>query len=113
MSGEDELMQRAKMSMEILDEAFSSEDEDNMAQPKEIEDEEDAARKSEFAKDAQVRVEDLTNEPDPVTTLIPIDDRDWPKRMADFSYTQRQRAFVEKCLQKKQDMVDFKNHFEW
>ena len=49
MSGEDELMQRAKMSMNIIDEAFSSEDEDNMAQPKEIEDDDEAAvpRKSE------------------------------------------------------------------
>ena len=39
MSGEEELIKRAKMSMEIIDEVFSSDDEDNLPQPTEIEDE--------------------------------------------------------------------------
>jgi hypothetical protein len=39
MSGEEELIKRAKMSMEIIDEVFSSDDEDNMPQPTEIEEE--------------------------------------------------------------------------
>jgi hypothetical protein len=39
VSGEEELIKRAKMSMEIIDEVFSSDDEDNIPQPTEIEDE--------------------------------------------------------------------------
>jgi len=31
MSGEEELIKKAKMSMEIIDEVFSSDDEDNIA----------------------------------------------------------------------------------
>lgn len=39
MSGEEELIKRARMSMEIIDEVFSSNDEENMPQPTEIEEE--------------------------------------------------------------------------
>jgi hypothetical protein len=116
MSGEEELIKKAKMSMEIIDEAFSSEDEDNMAQPKEIDDDEEVvvARKSEVQLVKEVvREEDLANEEGPITKIVPIEDRDWPKRMQEYNYNPRQRAFVERCLQKKQDFIDFKNHFEW
>jgi hypothetical protein len=89
MSGEEELIKKAKMSMEIIDEVFSSDDEDNIAQPNEIDDDDEAAyaRKSEvqLVKEAALS-EDLTNEEGPLTKLIPIDDRDWPKRMQDYNY---------------------------
>lgn len=89
MSGEEELIKKAKMSMEIIDEVFSSDDEDNIAQPNEIDDDDEAAyaRKSEvqLVKEAALS-EDLTNEEGPLTKLIAIDDRDWPKRMQDYNY---------------------------
>ena len=58
-------------------------------------------------------VEDLTLEGLFITKLEMIEDTEWPKRMQDYGYTNKQRAFVERSLAKKRELFEFKNHPDW
>lgn len=122
-SGEEELIKKAKMKMAIIDEAFSSEDEDNLAQPTEIDDEEIIeAHNNRFSTrvinvspasaPSQPLVEDLTVTPT-VTSIIPITDSEWPKRMNDYNYNAKQRAYVERCRQANAFLFTFKDDAGW
>lgn len=103
--------------MEIIDEVFSSDDEENLPQPTEIEDDpaivEEAANLTVLAKSEVAttpsKEEDLSLEGQFVTKLDVIEDEDWPKRMSDYGYTASQRAYVERSLAKKRELFDFRN----
>ena len=62
---------------------------------------------------SKVLVEDLTLEGQFISKLEVIEDSEWPKRMSDFGYTAKQRAYVERSLVKKREMFEFKNHPDW
>ena len=117
MSGEGELVKKAKLGMAILDEAYSSEEEENMPQPLEIEEENAVFEEAINTTVQSIKVqeqremtptftnieEDLKMEDGFISKIEVIPDHEWDERMSHYNYSSKQRLLIKKSIAKKNE----------